>query len=196
MGHFLPAAVFGALAPVVPDRIQAASGSPLWCMNVVGVDDRGQRVAAMFFVNGGQGASARKDGISCLSFPSNMANTPVEVLENTAPVEIEEKSLRLDSGGAGRHRGGMGQRVAVRIKSTRPASIAFLADRTRFPAFGLMGGRDGAVGSITLNGAPLDPKRIHVVQPEDLVVLSTPGGGGFGEPGEEDPRPTPDGSSS
>lgn len=194
MGHFLPAAVFGALAQVVPEKVQAASGSPLWCMNVAAVDDRGHRVATMFFVNGGQGASAVKDGISCISFPSNMSNTPIEVLENTAPVEIEEKQLRAGSGGRGRHKGGMGQQVAVRIKSQGPATIAFLADRTKYPAFGLEGGTEGALGSITLNGRPLDPKRIHVVQPGDLVVLSTPGGGGFGEPepetGEgEGPRP-------
>ena len=185
MGHFLPAAVFGALAQIVPEKVQAASGSPLWCMNVSGLDERGRRVATMFFVNGGQGASAHKDGISCISFPSNMSNTPIEVLEHTAPVEIEEKRLAEGSGGKGRRTGGMGQQVAVRIRSQGPATIAFLADRTKFPAFGLEGGYEGALGSITLNGRPLDPKRIHVVQPGDLVVLSTPGGGGFGKPEEE-----------
>jgi N-methylhydantoinase B len=188
MGHFLPAAVFGALAQVVPDLVQAASGSPLWCMNISGVDDRGRRMATMFFVNGGQGASGRKDGISCISFPSNMSNTPIEVLEHTAPVEIEGKQLRARSGGRGRHRGGMGQHLAVRIKSAGPATLAFLADRTKVPAFGLMGGSEGALGALTLNGKPLDPKRIHVVQPGDLVVMSTPGGGGFGEVEEEEPE--------
>lgn len=179
IGHFLPAAVFRALAPVVPDAVQAPSGSPLWCLTVAG-QHHGKRFAGAHFLNGGQGASARQDGISALSFPSNVANTPIEMMEAHAPLVIEQKSLRPNSGGPGRKRGGLGQTLAVRFVGDEPTTVALLADRLHEPAAGLLGGGDGATGSVLLNGAPINPKRMLIVQPGDRLVLATPGGGGFG----------------
>jgi N-methylhydantoinase B len=157
------------------------------CLHLAGLDERKRRFAGVFFYNGGQGASAGKDGISCLSFPSNLSNTPVEVLEHTFPIRIERKELARDSGGPGKHRGGLGQTLAVRIESGEPLSAAFMTERTRFPSEGILGGKPGAPGRVLINGAGINPKESRLVHPNDLLEISTPGGGGFGEPGERDP---------
>jgi N-methylhydantoinase B len=188
VGHYLPVAVFGALAKVLPDRVQAASGSPMWCLHLSGLDQKERRFAGVFFYNGGQGASAGKDGSSCLSFPSNLSNTPTEVIEHVFPVLLERKELAPDSGGPGRWRGGLGQTLAVRIESSGPLSAAFMTERTRFPSEGLAGGLPGAVGRVLLNGSLINPKESRLVRPGDLLEISTPGGGGFGEPGMRERR--------
>lgn len=185
IGHYLSAAVFQALATVVPGAVQAPTGSPLWCLTMTG-QHRGKGFTGVYFLNGGQGASERKDGISCLSFPSNVSNTPVEVMETQSPILLEQKSLRNDSGGDGRHRGGLGQNLEVLITADASVTVAFLADRLRNPAAGLLGGGNGARGHVRLNGQPINPKRQIVVQPGDRLLLSTPGGGGFGSPVERD----------
>jgi N-methylhydantoinase B len=183
VGHYLPVAVFGALAEVVPERVQAASGSPMWCLHLSGLDQRERRFAGVFFYNGGQGASAGKDGNSCLSFPSNLSSTPTEVIEHVFPVVLERKELTPGSGGPGMQRGGLGQTLAVRIESSGPLSAAFMTERTKFPAEGLAGGRPGSLGRVLLNGSPINPKESRLLHPGDLLEISTPGGGGFGDPG-------------
>ncbi|MFN7332916.1 MAG: hydantoinase B/oxoprolinase family protein, partial [bacterium] len=70
IGQFLPMLVFGCLGQIVPERVMAACGSPMWGMNQSGVKAHGKPYANMFFYNGGLGANMRGDGISCLSWPS------------------------------------------------------------------------------------------------------------------------------
>ncbi|MEZ4524110.1 MAG: hydantoinase B/oxoprolinase family protein [Thermomicrobiales bacterium] len=181
IGHFLSAAVFQALAPVIPDASQAPSGSPLWCLNLAG-EHRQRQFAVAFFLNGGQGASTGQDGISCLSFPSNVSNTPIEVMETLAPVRIERKQFRPGSGGSGARQGGDGQDLAFRSTADQPITAAFLADRLREGPAGILGGGPGATGRVTVNGDEINPKRQYQLQPGDLLTLSTPGGGGFGDP--------------
>lgn len=137
----------------------------------------------MFFFNGGTGAAASRDGHSCLTFPSNISNTPIEIMETTAPVRILEKRLLPDSGGAGEFRGGLGQVVTLRNLSARPISASFLAERTRFAAPGLLGGKAGAPGRVVIGDRTVDPKITHIVEPGGVIELTMPGGGGFGDPG-------------
>ena len=186
VGHYLTTLVLGALAHAIPDRVIAATGSPVWCINLAGVGRRGARMAAMFFMNGGLGAAAHRDGPSALSFPSNVSNTPVEIMETVAPVRVRHKRLVPASGGAGRFRGGLGQAVAFENLSPKPLTVSFLAERTRFAATGLFGGRPGGLGAVTIDGRPVDPKATHVVEPGRVIEMTTPGGGGFGDPGERD----------
>lgn len=160
----------------------AATGSPVWCVNVGGITEKGRRVSTMFFINGGTGAAHSRDGYTCLSFPSSVSNTPVEIMENSAPWTVESKSLVPDSGGPGEHRGGLGQSLKLRIVSPATVSVSFLAERTRFPAPGLFGGEAGSPGAVVLNGQAIDPKVTHFVESGDLLELRTPGGGGFGPP--------------
>jgi N-methylhydantoinase B len=184
IGHYLPMLVFGCLGQIVPERVMAACGSPMWGMNQSGVNADGKPYANMFFFNGGMGGNMQGDGISCLSWPSNVSSTAVEVSEHIAPIRIHYKRLRPDSGGPGRHRGGLGQEILIESRSPTPIAVSFLAERTIFPAFGIEGGQDGAPGVLQINGEKVDPKRQYVLKTGDTVMLATPGGGGHGDPRE------------
>ena len=182
IGHYLPMLVFGCLGQIVPERVMAACGSPMWGMNQSGVNAQGKPYANMFFYNGGMGANMRGDGISCLSWPSNVSSTAIEITEHIAPLRVHYKRLRPDSGGPGRHRGGLGQEIALESRSETPIAVSFLAERTIFPAFGIEGGKAGAPGVLRINGNKVDPKKQYVLSRGDTVILATPGGGGHGDP--------------
>lgn len=182
-GHLLQAAVFGALAKILPERIQADSGLG-WPIGVAGEDAFGNSFSTQINFNGGQGARYHKDGTSTLSFPSNAWNTPLEIVETLAPLVFEEKVLITDSGGAGRRRGGCGQRVAVRCTTTaKPVIVSIMADRFANPPLGTLGGGPGRRGAIRSNRAGrINPKgRIHLHH-GDRLVFELPGGGGVGNP--------------
>ena len=180
IGHFLPALIFGALAQVVPDRIMAGTGSPLWCINLAGVKPNGKPFANLFFFNGGMGATHRTDGQNCLSWPSNISSTPTEVIEQLSPMRIHRRGFRADSGGKGRYRGGLGQEVEFEFLNETPAALAMLAERTKTSAPGIAGGEAGALGKLEINGVDVDPKAQHIVKQGDRLILATPGGGGYG----------------
>jgi N-methylhydantoinase B len=182
IGHYVPMLVFGCLGQIVPERVMAACGSPMWGMNQSGVRDGGKPYANMFFYNGGMGANTRRDGVTCLSWPSNVSSTSIEISEHIAPLRFRHKRLRPDSGGAGRHRGGLGQEILIESRSDTPIAVSFLAERTVFPAAGIEGGKDGAPGELLINGRTTDPKKQYVLQKGDTVSLGTPGGGGHGDP--------------
>lgn len=188
MGHFLPAAIFGALAPVIPRRVAADSGSPLWGPVFSGAHgDR--KFSDIYFFNGGQGARPTSDGIHCLSFPSNISNTPLEVFENNVPVRFEEKALLTDSAGAGRFRGGCGQQVVLTFLADTSTAVAMRMDRIKFPPRGYHGGQPGATGLILLNETtPLHPKRKYFMKEGDRIRFHTPGGGGLFPPETRDPE--------
>ncbi len=184
IGHFVPSLIFGALAKVMPDKIMAGAGSPLWCINQSGVTESGQPFAKLFFFNGGMGGTNQSDGQSTLSWPSNISTTPIEVIEQLAPLRVHHRALRPGSGGAGEFRGGLGQEVQFESVSKTPTAVAFLAERTRVTAPGIAGGEDGAKGELRINGEPVDPKQQHIVQTGDTITLRTPGGGGYGLPND------------
>jgi N-methylhydantoinase B len=191
IGHYLPVLVLGCLGQMVPERVMAAAGSPMWGMNQSGVRtpaDGGRAVpyANMFFYNGGMGGNARHDGLSCLSWPSNVSSTSIEISEHIAPLRFHHKRLRPDSGGPGRHRGGLGQEILIEVLSETPIAVSFLAERTLHPAFGIEGGMEGAPGTLHINGRRSDPKRQYVLNRGDTVSLATPGGGGHGDPRARD----------
>ncbi len=186
IGHYLPMLVFGCLGQVVPERVMAACGSPMWGMNQSGVRAGGKPYANMFFYNGGMGGNMLGDGVTCLSWPSNVSSTSVEISEHIAPLRFRHKRLRPDSGGPGRHRGGLGQEILVECRSVTPIAVSFLAERTVFPAFGIEGGQAGAPGELRINGEKTDPKRQYVLRAGDAVSLATPGGGGHGDARERD----------
>ena len=186
IGHYLPILVFGCLGGVVPKQVMAACGSPMWGMNQSGVNDEGKPYTNMFFYNGGMGATYRRDGTTCLSWPSNVSSTPIELSEQLAPLRFHYKQLRPDSGGPGKFRGGLGQEIFIESRSDRLIAVSFLAERTLFPAFGIEGGREGDVGVLKINGELTDPKKQYVLKHGEKVYLATPGGGGHGTPASRD----------
>ncbi len=182
-GDYLPPLVLGALFQVIPERVIAACGSPLWSMVISGVKDD-KPFANVLFYNGGMGATASKDGVSCLSWPNNISSTPVEVTERDTPFIVHYKRLREDSRGMGKFCGGAGQDVLLESTSETPIAAVFLAERTRFGAPGLAGGQAGGLGDIQINEKSVDTRKLHVLNLGDRMLLRTPGAGGYGEPGQ------------
>jgi N-methylhydantoinase B len=187
-GHYVPVLVLGALHQVVPDRVMAAAGSPLWAMAQSGVRDDHRPYTTVLFFNGGMGATAGKDGESAMSWPSNISSTPVEVAERNGPLFYHYRRLRPDSGGGGRFRGGLGQDVLIESDSATPVTVSFMAERTRVHAPGLAGGEAGDTGAVDINGRAVNHRVQHVLHRGDTVRLRLPGGGGYGPAAERDPR--------
>ena len=188
-GHVLPFVVYGALAPVVPDRVTALGGSaPSWAVALQGEHDNDRPFSILLFLNGGLGASNTRDGNACMSFPGLVANVPIELAEHLAPIRILAKRLIPDSGGTGRHRGGLGQEVVIESTARTPMRASIQAERIRTPASGLIGGGAGALGQVLVNDRPVaDAKGTVTLERGDRVVLRMPGGGGFGKASERDP---------
>ena len=187
-GHYLPPVVFSALANVMPDRVIADCGSPLWNVYFSGHHKNGERFVKMFFMNGGHGARPHQDGPACLGFPSNVATVPIEQFENSVPLLITEKSLIPDSGGAGKFRGGPAQRVSFQVTSDQPVTMTIRHERVKFPPRGLLGGRPGAAGRDCVNGERIPAKVRMDLKPNDRVTFDTPGGGGMSPPAARDPN--------
>jgi N-methylhydantoinase B len=181
VGHFVVPLIFGALADVVPDRVQADSGM-LNLVNVQGRTRDGRGVSSIFFASGGFGALDGLDGAATTPSPSNMTGTPIEVWEDLTGMLIESKALLEDSGGPGEYRGGLGQQIEFVNDSGSEIAIACLAGRTDFAPRGVRGGRPGGLREIRVNGTKVHPKGRYVLAPGDRLTTIEAGGGGFGDP--------------
>lgn len=183
-GNILFAPVFGALAQAVPLQVQADCGSACWCIVLNGQhqDRKGDNTfVEYFFLNGGYGARPQQDGINVLSFPTNVANVPIEVLENDAPVMVTEKSLRPNTGGKGKFRGGLGQRFSFKMVGKEPINISILTEKTKTVPHGILGGENGSGGSIRIVPERfVPPKGLMKFYPNEEIILDLPGGGGYG----------------
>ncbi|MCP3384920.1 MULTISPECIES: hydantoinase B/oxoprolinase family protein [unclassified Bradyrhizobium] len=181
IGHVIPSLIFKALEGVVPDKVMGDSGgAPIWAANCVGRRDDGSQYGSVQNFHGGQGARAEFDGLDTLSFPSNCRVTAIEMFEIAVPALTECKELIADSGGAGRSRGGLGQRVVLRNLGRNPMNIYLASERVRHPCFGVVGGKSGSAGKVYRNGEPQFPKGKVVLKTGDRLEVETPGGGGWG----------------
>jgi N-methylhydantoinase B len=132
-------------------------------------------------IGGGQGGCAERDGPSAVHVAmSNTLNTPVEALELAYPLRVERYALRLGSGGAGRHRGGDG--VVRELRALEECRLSVLTQRRLSAPRGASGGEDGRPGLNLLNGEALPPRATRRIEPDDLLRIETPGGGGYGAP--------------
>ena len=189
IGLFLPDAVMGAFAHAVPDRVIAESSSCLWTLDVRGRDRTGHQFKEFMATGGGMGARADKDGLNATQFPSTIRGVPAEIVETTSPLVIYRRALARDSGGPGRHRGGLGMELEFGVETDEDWLFTASFERARIPTQGLLGGGPGAPGRVmTADGRPLAAKAQHWLRPTDRVVLHTPGGGGYGPPSERDPE--------
>ena len=187
VGHFVPPLVNHALAGALPDRVQADSGM-IDLLTFHGRHETGRDIASLFFLAGGFGALEGLDGKSTMPGPSNMSVVPVEVWESRTSVTIESKRLLPDSGGPGTWRGGLGQEVVLRNDTGHPLKVFPMANRWRFPALGLSGGRPGGLRAHFLNGAAIPATGVATLAPGDRLTLVEAGGGGIGPPERRDPE--------
>ncbi|MBI3513768.1 MAG: hydantoinase B/oxoprolinase family protein, partial [Proteobacteria bacterium] len=192
-GQMLPDVVFGCLHQALGGGVPAEGTSCLWNLIAMGgpgaVDvDPAEVVGAepfniMSFHSGGTGARPGKDGLSATAFPSGVRNVPVEVTEAISPLLIRRKEYRVDSGGAGVSRGGLGQVMEVENRDAAPFAFNANYDRIDHPPRGREGGGDGKPGAVRLgSGAALRGKGQQTVPKGDRVVIEMPGGGGLGDP--------------
>lgn len=184
IGHFIPSAIFAALSGALPGRLMAPGADPIW-LSVW----RGQNppFTLTVFQVGGTGARPTKDGLNAVGFPSGVAGVPAEVIESLSPVMLKRRQLRQDSGGAGTWRGGLGQLTEFARRGEGRWSVSSIADRTAYPAPGLLGGQSGATGEVKLgDGTRLNAKALKDLKDGESVHVNLPGGGGYGDPLKRD----------
>jgi N-methylhydantoinase B len=184
-------AVLKALAQVVPERVVAGGNDATHALAISHLGPRGYRVYLEIY-GGGFGGGPRYDGCDAVDSPlSNCTNTPVEATDmDFEHFRVIGYGLLPDSGGAGRHRGGLG--LFRRFLILRDgANFAAYGDRYRLAPYGLLGGGDGSHTRIEIER---DGARITVKSKErvdlragDILTLYTSGGGGYGPPEEREP---------
>ncbi|NQW10462.1 MAG: hydantoinase B/oxoprolinase family protein [Alphaproteobacteria bacterium] len=192
-GHRIVTTVMGAFDQAMPGTVPAAyyGVSYAYAMNCFNAD--GSRQVYFDLECGGWGAHPEEDGANGFSCGlHNVSNAPVEMLENTLPIQFQEYGLVPDSGGKGRTRGGLGLTRAFRLEA--PAGVfAANLERFKYRPYGLAGGEPGQPGRLTLTRAatghveelPSKVARLEVSK-GDVVRLQTAGGGGYGPPGARD----------
>jgi len=184
IGHFIPSAIFAALSGAMPGRLMAPGADPIWLSVWRGENPP---FTLTVFQVGGTGARPSKDGLNAVGFPSGVAGVPAEVIESLSPVVMKRRELRADSGGAGTWRGGLGQLTEFTRRGEGRWSVSSIADRTAYPAPGLLGGQPGATGEVTLgDGTRLNAKALKDLKPGEVVHVNLPGGGGYGDPMKRD----------
>jgi N-methylhydantoinase B len=197
IGHMLPDVMFGCLIQALPDGVPAEGTSCLWNLRLMGGLGRAELTPeqmktatpynVMSFHSGGAGARPYADGLSATAFPSGVRNVPVEITETLAPLVIWSKEYRQDSGGAGEYRGGLGQVMEIGSAENMPFGISPTFDRVIYPPRGRLGGQPGTAGAIALkSGKDLPPKAHSSIPANDRLIVSMPGGGGYGDPHKRD----------
>ena len=186
--------LIGALAQALPERAVGAANGATVTASFYGVDPRSGRPYIYFESLGGGfgGRFARdgKDGVQC--HITNTSNLPVEAIEMEYPLRVESYGLVEDSGGAGRHRGGLGLRRVVRPVG-HTATFNGTAERFVHRPWGVFGGGPGGTGRFRLRRDDGAEERVAdktpgvALPPDAAIVIETPGAGGYGPPAERDP---------
>ena len=190
--------VMGALARALPERAAAADGATGCNFLFGGVHpESGEFYANYHFENVGWGGAATHDGNDAQCAPLAISrNVPVEIFESRYPWLTRGFRLVPDSGGAGRHRGGLGTERILEVRAPE-LTVGALFDRMLVAPWGLAGGREGGTTSISIRRAGDDRFRLFtevfgtvspskfsnvVVHEGDVISLVSSGGGGYGDP--------------
>ena len=189
-------AVFAALVDAIPQKLFAAPAGTSGNFCLGGYDpDKGSSYVMYVISGGGYGGSSHGDGISngCSTIGISKT-TPIEVMEQYYPVLFEEFSLHEGSGGAGKYRGGFGVNYKIKLRRGE-ARASMVMDHGRTGPLGALGGEDGATNKVKVerDGVVYTPPHLSkdqdiILKAGDTVRVSTPGGGGFGNPLERDPH--------
>jgi N-methylhydantoinase B len=183
------------LSEAMPDRIPAGSYGDQMPTIAFGTHPDTGRLFIQGDLNaGGSGGRPAWDGDSALIIfaGSTARNNPVEVVESrVGSMRILRYGLRADSGGAGRHRGGLG--IEREYELLAPAYITFSLERKVTPPWGLRGGKDGAVNGVDIVSPDGSVRQVrkatrHAIAAGERVRIMTGGGGGYGPPAERDPE--------
>src|SRR5262245_3627988 len=183
--------IFRALAPACPERTIAGHYADLCTVNPHGFDTETGRFfwSHIGHPGGGWGAKHDEDGMNatvCLN-DGDTHNAPVEATEAKNPIIVENRSLRQDSGGAGKYRGGLG--VSNEVRMRRRATIHAHVERTVCAPWGLHGGKDALANRIFITREdgkitrfPTGKINPTEIDKADSFTVETAGGGGFWSP--------------
>lgn len=193
MGYRVFDAIMGALAQAVPDKVIAAGEGGPTLFSIGGIQGARRFVLTEVMV-GTWGARAGKDGIEGISNPAaNLSNQPVELIEAELPLQVLEYGLVPDSGGAGRHRGGLAFRRGFRLLGDS-AVCTMRADRRDHLPYGIAGGAPGGASANILRRdgretlLPTMPMEAIALGHGDAFLHIAAGGGGHGDPLLRDPQ--------
>jgi len=173
-----------ALHKAMAHKIPAQSQGTMNNVAIGGLSDTGEGFTYYETIAGGQGALPFKDGEDGIhTHMTNTANTPIEALELSYPLQVEKYELIPDSGGNGKFRGGLGIRRAIKVLID-DTTLSIQSERRKYQPKGLLGGENGRAGKNYLirNNRRLDlPSKVTMrLEKGDTVVIETPGGGGYG----------------
>ncbi|MAG95692.1 MAG: hydantoin utilization protein B [Rhodospirillaceae bacterium] len=179
--------VFGAFAQADPARSNACAYGTINALSLAGHRGDGRRWVMFSFFGGGHGGHPEGDGLNHGNAPISTATIPpVEILEAAYPVMFTQWALRPDSGGPGRHRGGLGALYEIELLE-ESTDVFLFGERGRFPPQGVVGGGSGALNRFAFeqddgeHEPPFVSKMVGIsIRRGQRLRLETPGGGGYG----------------
>ena len=188
---------FQALAQAAPERVNGCAYGTINALSLAGYRrEDGRRWVMFSFFGGGHGGHPEGDGLNHGNAPISTATIPpLEILEAAYPVMFKQWALRGDSGGPGRNRGGLGAVYEIELLEEKADAFLF-GERGRHAPSGVVGGEAASLNCFTYPAGP-DGGEAHPPMASKMVgikllkgqsvLLETPGGGGYGAPGERDP---------
>ena len=179
--------IFSAFAKAAPERVVANAYGTINALSIAGKRANGARWVMFSFYGGGHGGSVETDGLNHGNAPISTATIPpMEILEAAYPVMFRKWSLRPDSAGPGRHRGGLGATYEIEVLEESAEAFLF-GERGRFAPQGVAGGGEAATNAFAFeqddgwSAPPLTSKMLGIkLKRGQAVRLDTPGGGGYG----------------
>jgi N-methylhydantoinase B len=186
--------IFGALAKAAPERSNACAYGTINALSLAGHRQDGRRWVMFSFFGGGHGGHPEGDGLNHGNAPISTATIPpLEILEAAYPVIFTQWALRPDSGGPGRHRGGLGAIYEIELLE-QDADVFLFGERGRFAPQGVCGGGPAALNRFIYqqDDGPHEPPMASKIVGVKLrrgqrVRVESPGGGGYGPALERDP---------
>nr|MDJ0859190.1 hydantoinase B/oxoprolinase family protein [Dinoroseobacter sp.] len=187
--------IFSAAAQAAPERVVANAYGTINALSIAGRRGDGSRWVMFSFYGGGHGGSADSDGLNHGNAPISTATIPpAEILEAAYPVMFRQWALRPDSAGAGAQRGGLGAVYEIELLEENAEAFLF-GERGKFAPKGVADGGEGAMNRFAYeqddgwHQPPLTSKMVGMTLSKgQRVRLETPGGGGYGPPGERRPE--------
>ncbi|MGC6485521.1 MAG: hydantoinase B/oxoprolinase family protein [Candidatus Puniceispirillales bacterium] len=184
--------MFQAFQHVTPERVNGCAYGTINALSISGHRGNGARWVMFSFFGGGHGGHPEGDGLNHGNAPISTATIPpLEILEAAYPVQFTQWALRPDSGGTGKHRGGLG--AVYEIELLEESATAFLfGERGKFAPRGVVGGGDGATNCFVYespDGEKRSPELVSKItgvrmKKGQRLRLETPGGGGYGDAAE------------
>ena len=184
--------LFCAFEHIAPERVNGCAYGTINALSMAGYRSNGARWVMFSFFGGGHGGHPEGDGLNHGNAPISTATIPpLEILEAAYPVAFTQWAIRPDSGGVGKHRGGLGAIYEIELLEDS-ATVFLFGERGKFPPPGVVGGGAGAMNKFTYQSAdeettfpdktpPLASKITGVkLRKGQRVRLETPGGGGYG----------------